>query len=52
MEEIEGVTAFYVNLEADRVTLVYNPSRVSLDEIKQRIVDKGGKIGDVKEIQS
>jgi copper chaperone CopZ len=52
MKEIKGVSTFYVNLEADRVTIVYDINAVSLDQIKQRIVEKGGKIGDVKEINS
>jgi copper chaperone CopZ len=52
LKEIEGVTVFYVNLELDRITVVYDPDTVSLDQIKQKIIDKGGKIGEVKEIQS
>jgi copper chaperone CopZ len=51
LKEIEGIAVFYVNLELDRITVVYDPDSVSLDQIKQKILDKGGKIGDVKEIQ-
>jgi hypothetical protein len=46
------VTDFYVNLQADRVVFIYNPDQVSIEEIKDTLVEKSGKIGEVKEIES
>jgi copper chaperone CopZ len=51
MEETNGITAFYVNLDLDRVTLVYDPDVIQIDQIKQRILDTGGKIGVVEEVE-
>jgi copper chaperone CopZ len=40
-----------VNLELDRATVVYDPKTVSLDQIKQSIIDTGYQVTDVKEVQ-
>jgi copper chaperone CopZ len=51
MKEMNHISAFHVNLRADRVAVVYDPNIISLEEIKEHIKDRGGRIDDVQEVQ-
>jgi copper chaperone CopZ len=51
MEDIEGISDFHVNLDADRVVFVYQPDVITLEQIIQHMKDVGSQIGDVKEVQ-
>jgi copper chaperone CopZ len=51
MEDIEGISDFHVNLDADRVVFIYQPDVITLEQIIQRMKDVGSEIGEVKEVQ-
>ena len=47
----KGITAFEVNLSKDRATMVFDPSQVTIDQIKQAIADVGYEVGEVTEVK-
>jgi copper chaperone CopZ len=51
LKKTDGVKASYVNLALDRATVVYDPTIVSVDQMKQRIIETGYRAGDVKEVK-
>jgi copper chaperone CopZ len=51
MEDVEGISNFHVNLDADRVVFVYQPDIITLEQIIQRMKDTGSQIGEVKEVK-
>lgn len=50
LKQTNGIKAYYVNLEKNRATVVYNSTVVSIEEIKKGITDIGFRVGNVKEV--
>lgn len=46
----DGTTSSYVNLKLDRATVVYDPDLITLDQIKQTILQIGFQVGDIKKV--
>jgi copper chaperone CopZ len=51
LKNTDGVKNSLVNLEMNRATVIYDPSVVSIDGLKQSVLDTGFQVGDVKEVK-
>ncbi|MDF0727731.1 heavy-metal-associated domain-containing protein [Cytobacillus sp. S13-E01] len=51
LKKTKGVIDFEVNLSKDRATVVFDPSQVTIDQIKQAIADVGYEVGEVMEVK-
>ncbi|MFZ3579078.1 heavy-metal-associated domain-containing protein [Virgibacillus sp. DJP39] len=47
LKKVNGIIGFNVNLSEDRATIVFEPSQVTIEQIKQAISDVGYEVGEV-----
>lgn len=48
---MEGVIAYEVNLENDSAVVLYDPSRLSIERLKQAIAEAGYQVKGVSEFK-
>ena len=51
LKKVNGIIGFHVNLSEDRATIVFEPSQVTIEQIKQAIADVGYEVGQVLEVK-
>ena len=50
LKQVPGVIAYDVDLESDSATILYDPKKVSIEELKQAVAQAGFQAKSVEEI--